>query len=108
MDMDKINELLNHQLPQSFAYEDDLVMEKLSRCIEKLTNLKLDPSVDPTPANELPQVPFGSFKPSSGLLLLQQQSIAKTPADEQLRALADADQQKRKQQQVQYTFPIFL
>lgn len=98
-DMDKINDLLNHQLPQSFVYEDDLVMEKLARCIEKLTNLKLDSSSEPTPANEMPQVPFGSFKPSSSLLLLQQ-SAAKTPADEQLRMLADADHQKRKQQQV--------
>lgn len=93
--MDKINELINHQLPQSFGYEDDLVMEKLSRCIEKLANLKLDTIAEQVPSNELPQVPFGSFKPSSNLLLLQQ-SLAKKPADEQLRILADADHLKRK------------
>lgn len=96
--MDKINDLINHQLPQSFGYEDDIVMEKLDRCIEKLINLKLDTSVDQVPTNELPQLPFGSFKPSSGLLLLQQ-SLARKPADEQLRILADADHQKRKNQQ---------
>src|SRR5579883_2485404 len=102
--MDKINDLLSHQLPQSFGYEDDLVMEKLARSIEKLVNLKLDATAEPIPTNELPQIPFGSFKPSTNLLALQQQQAAKKPADEQLRALADADQLKRRQQRVCVVF----
>lgn len=100
-DMDKINELLNHQLPQNFSYEDDFVMDKLARCIEKLSTLKLDPSVEPIPTNELPQMPFGAFKPSTALTQYQA-SAMKAPAGEQLRQLADADQQKRKQQQQVY------
>ncbi|CAF0798358.1 unnamed protein product [Brachionus calyciflorus] len=62
-DMDKINEFLNHKLPENFLFSDDIVMEKLNDCIEKLLRYKFEsPLIEPIPQNELPNVPFGDFK----------------------------------------------
>lgn len=63
--MDKINDFLNHKLPSDFLFSDDLVMEKLNECIEKLLRYKFEnntPLIEPIPQNELPNVPFGDFK----------------------------------------------
>ena len=63
-DMDKINEFLNHKLPEDFIYSDDQVMEKLELCIDKITRFKFasGPLIETIPANELPKIPFGDFK----------------------------------------------
>lgn len=63
-DMDKINEFLNHRLPENFLFDDDIVMEKLNECIEKLLRHKFEngPLLEPIPQNELPNIPFGDFK----------------------------------------------
>lgn len=63
--MDKINEFLNHRLPEDFIFSDDKVMIKLELCIEKLTKFKFPTGYimsEPIPKCELAQTPFGDFK----------------------------------------------
>lgn len=62
--MDKINDFLNHKLPDDFLYPDDVVMLKLEICIDKLQKHRFStgPLLEPIPADELPKVPFGDFK----------------------------------------------
>ncbi len=64
-DMDKINDFLNHKLPEDFLYSDDEVMYKLEECIDKLQKHRFAPSgpiLDAIPQDELPKIPFGDFK----------------------------------------------
>lgn len=63
-DMDKINDFLNHKLPDDFLYPDDVVMLKLEICIDKLQRHRFGtgPLLEAIPADELPKVPFGDFK----------------------------------------------
>ena len=63
-DMDKINEFLNHKLPENFLYDDDQVIDMLEICIEKLLKQKFDQGslIEAIPISELPKVPFGDFK----------------------------------------------
>jgi hypothetical protein len=66
--MDKINDFINHKLPENFLYDDDLTMTKLERCIDKLQRHRFDsgPLLDSAPpANELPTEPFGDLTKSS-------------------------------------------
>jgi hypothetical protein len=73
--MDKINDFINHRLPENFMYDDDYTIEKLQRCIDKLQRYRFDSgplleSIPPT--NELPTMPFGDLNKSS-----QQELIAR-------------------------------
>ena len=63
-DMDKINEFLNHKLPENFLYDDDQVIDKLEICIERLLRQKFEQGsiIEPIPIGELPKIPFGDFK----------------------------------------------
>ena len=63
-DMDKINEFLNHKLPDDFILSDDEVMDRLQLCIDKLTRFKFQngPLLEPIPESELPKIPFGEYK----------------------------------------------
>ncbi len=63
-DMDKINDFLNHKLPEDFLYPDDLVMVKLEMCIDKLQRHRFAAGslLEAIPEEELPKVPFGDFK----------------------------------------------
>ena len=74
-DMDKINDFLNHKLPKNFLYDDDLVIDKLEACIERISRHKFIDGggatsgggggvsvLEPPPASELPKIPFGEFK----------------------------------------------
>jgi hypothetical protein len=86
-DMDKINDFLNHKLPENFFYEEDFVMEKLSKCIDKLTNYKFESGnglLEAIPANELPNVPFGDFKviDRDALMMGSQRSNSLKPGQE--------------------------
>ena len=69
-DMDKINEFLNHKLPENFLYDDDQVIEKLETCIEKILRRKFDlgPIMEPIPDAEIPKIPFGDFKKTDSRL----------------------------------------
>jgi len=62
--MDKINEFLNHRLPDDFLFDDDIVIEKLKLCIERINAHKFEsgPLIETIPENELPKIPFGQFK----------------------------------------------
>jgi hypothetical protein len=62
--MDKINEFLNHKLPDDFLFDDDIVIEKLKLCIERINEHKFEsgPLIETIPENELPKIPFGQFK----------------------------------------------
>jgi hypothetical protein len=73
--MDKINDFINHRLPENFMYDDDYTMEKLQKCIDKLQRYRFDsgPLLEPIPpSNELPTMPFGDLNKSS-----QQELIAR-------------------------------
>ena len=69
-DMDKINEFLNHKLPENFLHDDDKVIEKLEKCIERLLRFKLDSGalIEPIPAIEQPRIPFGDLKDNQELI----------------------------------------
>lgn len=93
--MDKINDFLNHKLPENFLYDDDFVMEKLAKCIDKLANFKLESGnslLEAAPANELPNVPFGDFKAIDYELMYTRNNSLKRDEnnnrDEQLKQLA--------------------
>lgn len=94
--MDKINEFLNHKLPENFLFSDDLVMEKLNECIEKLLRFKFESSLlEPIPANELPSLPFGDLKLMDNQEFLNKlvekktkNSLSEEDRDEQLKQLA--------------------
>ena len=62
--MDKINDFLNHKIPDNFYYDDDIVIEKLNKCIDKLSQYKFPsgPLLEAIPQAELPKIPFGDFK----------------------------------------------
>ena len=71
--MDKINEFINHKLPEDFLFPDDFVMEKLQRCIDKLIRFKQNIALDLIPpAGELPTLPFGDLNKLSKQELISQ------------------------------------
>lgn len=102
--MDKINEFLNHKLPENFLFSDDLVMEKLNECIEKLLRFKFESLIlEPIPINELPSLPFGDLKLMNNQEYLNKMSEKKTKfskieedRDEQLKQLAKTRLEKEK------------
>lgn len=118
-DMDKINEFINHKLPENFMFDDDEVIKKLEKCIEKLQRHRFEsgPLLDliPPPA-ETPSMPFGDLaKLSQQELIAQIQLYHKQKGESnrevQIEQIASerlqeakkirADEKKRRQQQQQ-------
>jgi hypothetical protein len=110
--MDKINEFINHKLPENFLYDDDLVMEKLQRCIDKLLRFRLENGQSildlQPPNNELPTQPFGDLKNLNKQDLINaiqkyhvEKSMLEKNRDEQLEILAkdrlDAEKKLREE-----------
>ena len=73
--MEKINDFINHRLPENFMFDDDYTIEKLQGCIEKLQRHRFDtgPLLDiiPPPV-EMPTMPFGDLNKLSQQDLIAQ------------------------------------
>ncbi|RMZ94927.1 USP6 N-terminal [Brachionus plicatilis] len=111
-DMDKINEFLNHKLPENFVFSDDLAMQKLNECIEKLLRYKFESSLlEPIPSNELAMLPFGDLKLLDNQHYLNKLAENKSKnghgdgdRDEQLKKLAktrlESEKMKREERRI--------